>query len=148
MEQRNPLVLTLGAAATGVSYYYLVVTATGYAGAVLCPKWWWALFPTHSIGAMAWAESLNTLAMLLAAIPVAIAAVALFARRSLLLCGVGAALAVGISLYPTFGPSVWPLVTGRNVAVYVLDALKMLAVLPLFALALQRGPLTIRLERP
>ncbi len=135
MTLRSVSLLALGAIVLGLAYDWLVGAAVGASVYLLTPGVWLK----HSVGLRhgipIWSFILNTLAMLLAAIPVAVLARVLFGRRGVV---VALAAAMGVAAYATLqsiqalrSVPIAPPLPWQIVAVTSLDTLK-LALLPAF----------------
>jgi hypothetical protein len=131
------------AVALAAAYYWIVVELAGYASVLPAPKWWMARPIGRTAAWLIWGELLNTSAMAIAAVPIAVGAGLAGGRRAVAVAAAAGAVAASYGLYPTFQPSVWPLVHGLSLAVVLIDSTKM-AVLPALLAWALRGRLGTR----
>ena len=141
MRLRSVVLLAGGAIVLGVAYYWLIIEAVGASVYFLAPGVWLQ----HSVGLRygipIWSIVLNTIAIALASVPVAVFAHLAFGRRATL---VALAAAIGVAAYslvqmfrvmhsiPTMPPLPW-----HEVAVASFDYTK-LVLLPALVLLMTR----------
>src|SRR6185437_348759 len=142
MTPRSVVVFAIGAIILGVAYYWLTLVALGASVYLLAPGPWLK----HSVGLRygipIWSLFLNTIAIALAAVPVAVLAKIAFGRRAVL---VALAAAIGVSGY-VLVETLWvrhsfprtPALTWYEVTVSSFDCLKV-AALPAFFVWIGRG---------
>jgi hypothetical protein len=120
-----------------VIYYYSLVYLVGWMNAQQRPGWWLSVFPTRKIAALGWVIGVHTFAVLLAALPIAVAAVIL-ARTNAVLLGLAAAvLATGAAVAPALGSAVWPLIWNGHPIFFVTDQAKLIVAVPFLAWVLR-----------
>lgn len=128
---------TLAAVVLAAVYYYLLVFLVGWTSVHERPVWWLGLFPTRYLGAIAWLVTLHTVAVLLAALPVAVATV-IVARREAVLLGLAVAvLATVVAVAPSFSSAIWPLIWDRHPIFFITDQIKLIVAVPAVAWVLR-----------
>ena len=138
---------TLAAVVLAAVYYYLLVFLVGWTSVHERPGWWLRLFPTRHLAVIAWLATLHTAAVLLAALPVAVATVVI-ARREAVLLGLSVAvLATVAGATPLFGSAVWPLIWDSHPIFFITDQIKLIVAVPVVAWILRAAPSNNRLER-
>jgi len=90
---------------------------------------------------------LNTSAMCIAALPVALAARFFFGPSASALSAAASLFAVAVAVIPSLGSEVWPLIHGASLVYFVVDNLKMILILPLITWVLDKLPSNYRRER-
>jgi hypothetical protein len=127
-------------------YTWVVPVVIAHTLALPTPSWWDPLFPTLLSAVLTWTITLHTLAVLFASLPFAITIQILYGRA-----GVWIALALTITVYcwtslpfvvNSFGPS--PV---RDKVVAILDAAKLVGILPLLVWLFGALPFDNRIDR-
>jgi hypothetical protein len=137
----------LMAVVLSVIYYYSLVFLIGWMNGHERPGWWLGMFPTRLSGALAWVIMLHTATVLFAALPVAVAAVAVAPKRAVQLGLLAAVFATFASILPMFGTPVWSLVWRSRPILFVTDQIKLIVAVPLIAWILLRASSKKRFER-
>jgi MFS family permease len=137
---------SLAALALAAAYFYLLIYIIGWMSAHHWPTWWFDVFPSRHVGAVMWLVTLHTAAVLLAALPIGIAAVIIGRRRAVLLALVAAALATLGSIAPSFAPTIWPNVWSHPLF-FVTDQIKLVVAVPFIAWVLRAASSNNRFER-
>jgi hypothetical protein len=137
----------LTAAVLSMIYYYSLVFLLGWMNGHERPGWWLGIFPTRLSGALAWVITLHTATVLLAALPVAVAAVAIAPNRAMQLGLLTAAFTTFASILPMFGTPVWPLVWRSQPILFLTDQIKLIVAVPLIAWVLLRASSNHRFKR-
>jgi MFS family permease len=137
---------SLAALVLAAGYFYLLIYIIGWTSAHYWPKWWFDVFPSRHAGAVMWLVTLHSAAVLLAALPIGIAAVLIERKRPVLLGLIAALLATLASLAPSFVPTIWQYVWSHPVF-FVTDQLKLIVAVPFIAWVLRAASSNNRLER-
>jgi hypothetical protein len=127
----------LGAVILAVVYHYLLVYLVGWMSAHQRPEWGPGVFPTRRIAALGWLIVLLTSAVLLAALPIAVAAVAIARSKAVLLGFVAAVLATAVAVAPSLGSTIWPVIWGSHPIFFVTDQAKLIVAVPFIAWVLR-----------
>ena len=138
---------TLAAVVFGVVYYYLLVYSVGWMSTHERPGWWIGMFPTRRLGALGWLVLLHTSAVLLAALPIAVAAVIIERTRAVLLALIAAVLATVVAVVPSLSSTIWPIIWNSNPILFVTDQAKLIVAVPLIAWVLRAASSNNRFER-
>ena len=148
MRMRQIFIAVVGGLALVAAYLWLVVELNGWSALFLRPGLW--LSKTFGVphGMLIWMVVLNTIAVALAAAPVAIAARVIFGRWAWI-----AALAVGsavgtFSLAESLRVVSWSQLFSIYPTVQVLDNIKLVVIPVLLVLAIQRKPSNTRWSGP
>ena len=136
----------LAALALAAGYFYLLIYIIGWMSAHHWPSWWFDVFPSRHVGAEMWLITLHTAAVLLAALPIGIAAVIITRKNAVLLALIAALLATLASLALTFAPTIWPNVWSHPVF-FVTDQIKLIVAVPFIAWVLRAASSNNRFER-
>ncbi len=137
---------SLGALVLAAGYFYLLIYIIGWMSAHHWPSWWFDAFPSRHVGAVAWLVTLNTAAVLMAALPIGIAAVIIARKKAVLLALIAASLATLASIAPSFAPTIWPNVWSHP-AFFITDQIKLVVAVPFIAWVLRAASSNNRLER-
>jgi hypothetical protein len=137
----------LAAVILGVMYYYLLVYLVGWMSTHERPGWWVGMFPTRRIGALGWLVLLHTAAVLIAAFPVAVAAVVIERTRAVLLALTAAVLATVAAVVPSLSSTIWPIIWNSNPILFVTDQAKLIVAVPFIAWVLRAAFSNNRFER-
>jgi hypothetical protein len=137
----------LAAVILGVMYYYLLVYLVGWMSTHERPGWWVGMFPTRRIGALGWLVLLHTSAVLLAALPIAVAAVIIERTQAVLLALTAAVLATIVAVVPALSSTIWPIIWNSNPILFVTDQAKLIVAVPLIAWVLRAASSNNRFER-
>jgi hypothetical protein len=120
----------LAAVVLAAVYYYLLVFLVGWTSVHERPVWWLSVFPTRPFAVIAWLVVLHTAAVLLAALPVAVATV-LIARKAAVLLGLTVAvLATVVAVFPSLSSTIWPLIWQSHPIFFVTDQIKLIVAVP------------------
>jgi hypothetical protein len=138
---------TLAALALAVGYYCLLIHIIGWMSAHHWPGWWFDIFPSRHIGAVMWLITLHTAAVLLAALPIGIAAVIIARKEAVLLAFIAASLATAAALAPSLAPSIWPTVWSSHPIFFVTDHIKLVLAAPFVAWVLRAASSDSRFKR-
>jgi MFS family permease len=138
---------SLAALALATGYFYLLVYIIGWMSAHHWPSWWFDVFPSRHVGAVMWLITLHTAAVLLAALPVGIAAVIIARKRAVLLALIAASLATAAAIAPSLAPTIWPTVWGSHPVFFVTDQIKLVVAAPFIAWVLRAASSNNRFER-
>jgi len=138
---------TLAALALAVGYFYLLIIIIGWMSAHHWPSWWFDVFTSRHVGAVMWLVTLHTAAVLLAALPIGIAAVIITRKNAVLLALIAASLATAAAIAPSLAPSIWPTVWSSHPIFFVTDQIKLLLAAPLVAWVLRAASSNNRFER-
>jgi hypothetical protein len=138
---------SLAALALAAGYFYLLIYIIGWMSAHHWPSWWFDVFPSRHVGAVMWLVALHTAAVLLAALPIGIAAVIIARKRAVLLALIAASLATAVATVPSFAPTIWPTVWGSHLVFFVTDQIKLVVAAPLIAWMLRAATSNNRFER-
>jgi hypothetical protein len=137
----------LAAMIFGVVYYYLLVYLIGWMSTQQRLGWWIGKFPTRRIGALGWLILLHTSAVLLAALPIAIAAVLIERTRAVLLALTAAVLATVAAVAPSLSSTILPIIWNNSPIMFVTDQAKLIVAVPLIAWVLRVASSNNRFER-
>jgi hypothetical protein len=137
----------LAAAMLAVVYYYLLVYLVGWMSAQQRPGWWLDIFPTRRVGILGWLIALHTFAVLLAALPVAVAAVVIARRQAVLLGTTAAVITTAVAVAPSFNSAIWPLLWTSHPIFFVTDQAKIIFAVPFIAWVLRTAFSNDRWER-
>jgi hypothetical protein len=137
----------LAAVILGVMYYYLLVYLVGWMSTHERPGWWVGIFPTRRVGALGWLILLHTSAVLLAALPIAVAAVIIERTQAVLLALTAAVLATVVAVVPSLSSTIWPIIWNSNPILFVTDQAKLIVAVPLIAWILRAASSNNRFER-
>jgi hypothetical protein len=137
----------LAAVILGIMYYYLLVYLVGWMSTHERPGWWVGMFPTRRIGALGWLVLLHTGAVLLAALPVAVAAVIIVRTKAVLLALTAAVIATVAAVVPELSPTIWPIIWNSNPILFVTDQAKLIVAVPFIAWVLRAASSNNRFER-
>jgi hypothetical protein len=138
---------TLAAVVLAAVYYYLLVFLVGWTSVHVRPEWWLGLFPTRYVAVIAWLVTLHTAAVLLAALPVAVATVVIARREAVLLGLTAAVLATVVAVAPSFGSAVWLLIWHSHPVFIITDPIKLIVAVPAVAWVLRAASSNNRFER-
>jgi len=94
-----------------------------------------------------WLVTLHTAAVLLAAIPIGIAAVIIAREKAVLLALIAASLATAAAITPSFAPTIWPTVWSSHPVFFVTDQIKLVLAAPFVAWVLRAASSNNRFER-
>jgi hypothetical protein len=139
--------LGLAAGVLATMYYFLLIFTIAWVMATHWPAWWFGAFPTRHIAATAWLATLHTFAVLIAALPVAIASVVIARRRAVLLGVTAGILATVVSIVPSLGPTVWPIIWQSHPVFFITDQIKLAVAVPFVAWVILGATSNNRLER-
>jgi hypothetical protein len=138
---------TLAAVVLAAVYYYLLVFLVGWTSVHERPGWWLGVFPTRHLAVITWLITLHSVAVLLAALPVAVATV-LIARREAVLLGLTVAvLATVVAVAPSLSSTIWPLIWDSHPIFFITDQIKLIVAVPAVAWVLRAASSNNRLER-
>jgi hypothetical protein len=137
----------LAAAILGAVYYYLLVYLVGWMSTHERPGWWIGIFPTRRIDALGWLVLLHTSAVLLAALPIAVAAVIIERTHAVLLALTAAILATVAAVVPSLSSTIWPIIWNSNPILFVTDQAKLIVAVPLIAWVLRAASSNNRFEQ-
>jgi hypothetical protein len=124
---------TLAAVVLAAVYYYLLLFLVGWTSVHARPGWWLGLFPTRHLAVIAWLVTLHTAAVLLAALPVAVATVVIARREAVLLGLTVAVLATVVAVAPSFSSAIWPLIWDTHPIFFITDQIKLIVAVPAIA---------------
>ncbi len=127
----------LAALILGAAYYYWLIYLLGWLNSHERPAWWVGLFSTRLIGALGWLIALHTTAVLLAALPVAFAAVIFMRTKAVLLALTAAVLVAATDVVLVSNSSFWPIIWNDHPMLFVTDHLKIVVAAPLIACVLR-----------
>ena len=96
------------------SVLLLLVYLIGWMSTRQRPGWWIGMFPTRRIGALGWLILLHTSAVLLAALPIAVAAVLIERTRAVLLALTAAVLATVAAVAPSLSSTILPIIWNNS----------------------------------
>ena len=143
---RPRVVLTILTAGLAVLYAYVLIYVIGIAASLARPAWWDAVVPTHLLSVRTWALSCHTAAILLVSLPFALVLARLFPRR-----GVWVALAITVAIYGWLDLpgqlEYFGYVSAYMKAVSIIDAMKLVGILPVLVWLIRYLPSNKRLER-
>jgi hypothetical protein len=137
----------LAAVVLAAVYYHLLVFLVGWTSVHVLPPWWLGLFPTRHVAVTAWLVTLHTVAVLLAAFPVAIAAVVVARREAVRLGFAVAVLATVVAVAPSFSYAIWPLIWDSHPVFFITDQIKLIVAVPAVAWVLRAASSNNRFER-
>jgi hypothetical protein len=139
---------TLAALALAVGYFYLLIYIIGWMSAHHWPSWWFDVFSTsRRVGAVVWLVTLHTAAVLLAALPIGVAAVIIAREKAVLLALIAASLATAAAIAPSLAPTIWPTVWSSHPVFFVTDQIKLILAAPFVAWVLRAASSNNRFER-
>jgi hypothetical protein len=138
---------TLAAVVLAAVYYYLLVFLVGWTSVHERPGWWLGVFPTRHLAVIAWLVILHTAAVLMAALPVAVATVVIARREAVLLGLTVAVLATVVAVAPSFSSAIWPLIWGSHPIFFITDQIKLIVAVPAIAWVLRAASSNNRFER-
>jgi MFS family permease len=138
---------SLAALALAAGYFYLLIYIIGWMSAHHWPSWWFDVFPSRHVGAVMWLVTLHTAAVLLAALPIGIAAVMIARKKAVLLGLIAASLATAAAVAPSLAPTIWPTVWGSHPVFFVTDQIKLVVAVPIIAWVLRAASSNNRFER-
>jgi hypothetical protein len=138
---------TLAAVVLAAVYYYLLVFLVGWTSVHERPGWWLGVFPTRHLAVIAWLVILHTVAVLMAALPVAVATVVIARREAVLLGLTVAVLATVVAVAPSFSSAIWPLIWGSHPIFFITDQIKLIVAVPAIAWVLRAASSNNRFER-
>lgn len=128
-------------------YYYLLVFLVGWTSMHERPGWWVGVFPTRHLAVITWLVALHTVAVLLAALPVAVATV-LIARGEAVLLGFTVAVsATVVAVAPSLSSTIWPLIWASHPIFFLTDQIKLIVAVPAVAWVLRAASSNNRSER-
>ena len=136
----------LAAPVLAVGYFYLLIYLIGWMAAHHWPSWWFDVFPSRHVAAVTWLVTLHTSAVLLAALPIGIAAVIVTRKEAVLLGLIAASLATVAAVAPSLAPTIWPVVWSGHPVFFVTDQIKLVVAVPFIAWVLRRAFFNNRLE--
>jgi len=128
---------SLAALALAAGYLYLLIYITGWMSAHHWPSWWFDVFPSRHVGAVMWLVTLHTAGVLLAALPIGIAAVIIARKNAVLLALIAASLATATAMAPSFAPTIWPIIWGSHPVFFITDQIKLVIAAPFIAWVLR-----------
>ena len=137
----------LAAVVLSAAYYYSAMYVLGWMSGHERPGWWMRAFPSRLSGALAWVIVLHSAFVLCAALPVAVAAVAIAKKRATQLGLLAAVLATIASMFPLIGSTAWSLVWNSEPILFVTDQIKLIVAVPFIAWIIQRTSSNNRFER-
>jgi hypothetical protein len=138
---------TLAAVVLAAVYYYLLVFLVGWTSVHERPGWWLGVFPTRHLAVIAWLVTLHTAAVLMAALPVAVATVVIARREAVLLGLTVAVLATVVAVAPSFSTAIWPLIWDSHPIFFITDQIKLIVAVPAVAWVLRAASSNNRIER-
>jgi hypothetical protein len=94
-----------------------------------------------------WLVTLHTTAVLLAALPVGIAAVIIARKKAVLLALIAALVATAAAVAPSLAPTIWPTVWSTHPVFFVTDQIKLVVAAPFIAWALRAVSSNNRFEQ-
>jgi hypothetical protein len=136
----------LTAVVLAAGYFYLLVHLIGWMSAHHWPSWWFDVFPSRQVGGVMWLVTLHTAAVLLAALPIGVAAVIIARTKAVLLGLIAALLATVAAVAPSLAPNIWPIVWSSPVF-FVTDQIKLIVAVPFVAWVILGATSNNRLER-
>jgi hypothetical protein len=138
---------SLAALVLAAGYFYLLIYLIGWMAAHHWPSWWFDVFSSRHVGAVTWLVTLHTAAVLLAALPIGIAAVIVARKDAVLLGLIAASIATVAAVAPSLAPSIWPIVWSGHPVFFVTDQIKLVVAVPFIAWVLRRASSNNRFER-
>jgi hypothetical protein len=138
---------TLATVVLAAVHYYSLVFLVGWTSVHERPAWWLGLFPTRHLAVIAWLVTLHTAAVLLTALPVAVATVVIARREAVLLGLTVAVLATVVAVAPAFTSAVWPLIWDSHPVFFITDQIKLIVAVPVIAWVLRAASSNNRFER-
>jgi hypothetical protein len=138
---------TSAAVVLAAVYYYLLVFLVGWTSGHERPGWWLGLFTTRHFAVIAWLITLHTAAVLLAALPIAVATVVIARREVVLLSLTVAVLATVVAVAPTFSSAIWHLISDSHPMFFITDQIKIIVAVPAVAWVLRAASSHNRFER-
>jgi hypothetical protein len=137
----------LAAVVLAAVYYYSLVFLVGWTSVDERPAWWLGVFPTRHFAVVAWLVVLHTAAVLLAALPVAVATVVIARREAVLLGLTVAVLATVVAVLPSLSSTIWPLIWNSHPVFFITDQIKLIVAVPAIAWILRAASSNNRFER-
>lgn len=138
MERSDRLRLVLAAPILAALYFYLLFFLIGWTSAQHWPSWWFGVFPSRHIAAVAWMVILHTIGVVSAAVPTAFAAVAIVRKEAVLLSAIVGLLATILAVLLSLSPHIWPIVWNSHPVFFVTDHIKLLVAVPFVALFIRK----------
>jgi hypothetical protein len=138
---------SLAALVLAAGYSYLLIYLIGWMATHHWPSWWFDVFPSRHVGAITWLVVLHTAAVLLAALPIGIAAVMITRKKAVLLGFIAASLATVVAVAPSLAPTIWPTVWSSHPVFFVTDQIKLVVAVPFIAWVLRRACSSNRFDR-
>jgi hypothetical protein len=138
---------SLAALSLAAGYFYLLIYIIGWMSAHHWPSWWFEVFPSRHVGAVIWLVTLHTAAVLLAALPIGIAALMIARKQAVLLGLIAASLATAAAVVSSLAPTIWPIVWGSHRVFFVTDQIKLVVAVPFIAWVLRAASFNNRLGR-
>ena len=145
---RRSLLIVVACVGLLCLYVYALVWLVGYAAGLGPPNGWRDLFPSRVSGSLSWLILVNTVAMVLVSIPVALLVARFAGRRATtvaLLMSLALFVVLGVpSLVTDFGT----IMTPRIRLVTAFDYIKLVGILPLLVWLLRKLPSNNRWRGP
>jgi hypothetical protein len=133
MERSIRIRFGLAAPILGFVYFYLLVLLIGLTSSTLRPSWWIDIFPNRHVAAVMWLICLHTAGVVFAAIPMAIAVVAVVRERAVLLGAIVGVVATALTIIPSLRPDIWQLAWSSHPIFFITDQIKLIVAVPLAA---------------
>lgn len=133
MERSIRIRFGLAAPILGFVYFYLLVLLIGLTSSTLRPSWWIDIFPNRHVAAVMWLICLHTAGVVFAAIPMAIAVVAVVRERAVLLGAIVGVVATALAILPSLRPDIWQLAWSSHPIFFITDQIKLIVAVPLAA---------------
>ena len=137
-----------GCTALAVVYLWLVVELGGWSAQFSRPGLWLAKSIGLPHGMLAWMVVVNTISVILAAVPVALAAIAVFGRRAWIAALASAGVAAVFSGAESLNAVPWSEFLSPYPVVQVFDCIKLVVIPALLVIAIQRTPSNSRRSGP
>lgn len=138
---------SLAALALAAGYFYLLIYVIGWMSAHHWPSWWFDVFPSRHVGAVMWLFTLHTGAVLLAALPIGIAAVIIARQNAVLLALIAASLSTVAAMAPSLAPTIWPIIWSSHPVFFITDQIKLVVAAPFIAWVLRAASSNHRFGR-
>ncbi len=138
---------SLTAMALVAGYFHLLVYLIGWMASHHWPSWWFNVFPNRHVGAVMWLVTLHTGAVLLAALPLGVAAVIIARKKAVLLGLIAGSLATIVAVAPSLAPTIWPTAWSSHPVFFVTDQIKLVVAIPFIAWVLRGAFSNNRFER-
>jgi biotin transporter BioY len=138
MERSTRIRLGLAAPTLGFLYFYLLVLLIGWMSSTHRPSWWFDIFPSRQVVAVVWLICLHTIGVVFAAVPIAIAVVAIARERAVLLGVIVGVVATTLTILPSLRPDIWQLAWSSHPIFFITDQIKLLVAVPLVAWIIQK----------